>query len=174
LNVLHEKLHWYIARIETDFQKQFEHWNGEISKFSTSVKSVTKEIFKTKLDPNWWRIRIGGVKQLFTGKTESLQDEKCRNGAAKMNGEEKRALEEATKNEIETEKNKADTAKKAEDTRKVEESKKIAPVENPSENEPLHLETQKVKPVADKVNSPSLKPAPVKKTAKPAAGKKKK
>ncbi|HME55573.1 MAG TPA: hypothetical protein VKM55_25430 [Candidatus Lokiarchaeia archaeon] len=72
LKILHEKLPWYISRIEGKFGAKFEHWNGEITQFTTQIKTITKEELQTKFDGNWWKIDpkniLKEIRQFFSVK----------------------------------------------------------------------------------------------------------
>nr|MDO8116407.1 hypothetical protein [Candidatus Sigynarchaeota archaeon] len=55
--IYREKLLRYIDRIETRFDKDFERWNGEITKFAFEMTEITKKEFLTSFDPDWWRLK---------------------------------------------------------------------------------------------------------------------
>ncbi|MHA1681786.1 MAG: hypothetical protein ACTSUE_12320 [Promethearchaeota archaeon] len=62
LQIYHEKLNNYIKKIEEEFEKPLEKWDGEISRFKEGLFRLTKGSFRDQIDPNWWKVDFKRVK----------------------------------------------------------------------------------------------------------------
>jgi hypothetical protein len=70
LHAYRYKLDEYVEEIEQRYDKDFQNWTGEVSKFNKGIYDITEHIFKEKVDLNWWKVKpeniIKRVKEFFS------------------------------------------------------------------------------------------------------------